>query len=44
MWLSDFSIVLADRVIEHGALRIEDGVIAESARRRSPGPISRAMG
>lgn len=29
MWLSDFDIVMLDRVIERGALRIEDGVIAE---------------
>lgn len=29
MWLSDFRIVLADRVVEHGALRIEGGQIAE---------------
>lgn len=29
MWLSDFRIVLKDRVIENGALRIEDGVIVE---------------
>jgi alpha-D-ribose 1-methylphosphonate 5-triphosphate diphosphatase len=29
MWLSNFRIVLADRVIDSGALRIEDGVIAE---------------
>ncbi len=29
MWLSDFRIVLRDRVIENGALRIEDGTIAE---------------
>jgi alpha-D-ribose 1-methylphosphonate 5-triphosphate diphosphatase len=29
MWLSDFRIVLADRVIERGALRIEGGQIAE---------------
>ena len=29
MWLPDFRIVLADRVIDRGALRIEDGVIAE---------------
>ncbi len=29
MWLSDFEIVLRDRVIERGSLRIEDGVIAE---------------
>ncbi|MBU1305463.1 MAG: alpha-D-ribose 1-methylphosphonate 5-triphosphate diphosphatase [Alphaproteobacteria bacterium] len=29
MWLSDFRIVLNDSIIEHGALRIQDGVIAE---------------
>ena len=29
MWLSDFRIVLADRLMERGALRIEDGLIAE---------------
>lgn len=29
MWLSDFRIVLADRLIERGALRIEGGQIAE---------------
>ncbi|WP_108459374.1 alpha-D-ribose 1-methylphosphonate 5-triphosphate diphosphatase [Devosia naphthalenivorans] len=29
MWLSNFRIVLADRVVERGALRIEDGVIVE---------------
>ncbi|MEL6510622.1 MAG: alpha-D-ribose 1-methylphosphonate 5-triphosphate diphosphatase [Pseudomonadota bacterium] len=29
MWLSDVKLILADRVIENGALRIENGVIAE---------------
>lgn len=29
MWLSDFDIVLRDRIIERGALKIEDGLIAE---------------
>ena len=29
MWLSDFEIVLRDRVIERGALRIKDGMIVE---------------
>lgn len=29
MWLSNFRLVLADEVIEGGAVRIEDGVIAE---------------
>ena len=36
MWLSDFRIVLADRVIENGALRIEHGVIAEISERPVP--------
>ncbi len=29
MWLSDARLILADRIIENGALRIENGVIAE---------------
>jgi alpha-D-ribose 1-methylphosphonate 5-triphosphate diphosphatase len=29
MWLNNFEIVLADRVIEGGAIRIEDGLIVE---------------
>ena len=29
MWLNDFEIVLRDRVIPRGAVRIEDGIIAE---------------
>ncbi len=29
MWLSDFALVLPDRVVPRGALRIEDGYIAE---------------
>ena len=29
MWLSNFRLVLADEVIEGGAVRIKDGVIAE---------------
>lgn len=29
MWLSDFRVVLPDRVIERGALRVENGRIAE---------------
>lgn len=29
MWLSNFRIVLADRVIENGAVKLEDGIIAE---------------
>ena len=38
MWLSDFRIVLSDRVIARGALRIEDGLIAEI----SETPLSQA--
>lgn len=33
MWLSDFRVVLADRVLERGSVRIEDGRIAEVASR-----------
>jgi alpha-D-ribose 1-methylphosphonate 5-triphosphate diphosphatase len=29
MWLSDMQLILADRIIESGSLRIENGVIAE---------------
>lgn len=38
MWLSDFRVVLEDRVLERGALRIEDGRIAEV----SPLPVAGA--
>src|SRR5688500_4406943 len=34
MWLSDFRLVLADRMIERGSIRIEDGVI--TAMRETP--------
>ncbi|MFK3779574.1 alpha-D-ribose 1-methylphosphonate 5-triphosphate diphosphatase [Agrobacterium sp. NPDC089420] len=33
MWLSNFEIVLKDRIIERGSLRIEDGLIAEISDR-----------
>jgi len=29
MWLSDFRLVLADRIVEHGSVHIENGLIAE---------------
>jgi len=29
MWLSDVTLILADRIIENGALKIENGMIAE---------------
>lgn len=31
MWISDFRVVLADRIIERGAIRVEAGKIAEIA-------------
>ncbi|MEL6640383.1 MAG: alpha-D-ribose 1-methylphosphonate 5-triphosphate diphosphatase [Pseudomonadota bacterium] len=31
MWLSDVKLILSDRIIENGSLRIENGVIAEIA-------------
>lgn len=37
MWLSDFRIVTPDRVIDHGALRIENGLIAEIGETPVPG-------
>ena len=37
MWLSDFRVVLADRVIERGSVRVEGGRIAEIAETPMPG-------
>ncbi len=37
MWLSDFRVVLQDRVIERGSVRIEGGRIAEVAETPMPG-------
>jgi alpha-D-ribose 1-methylphosphonate 5-triphosphate diphosphatase len=36
MWLSDFQLVLPDRVVPQGALRIEDGYIAEIVEGAAP--------
>jgi len=36
MWISDVKLILADRIIENGALRIENGVIAEITERAGP--------
>ncbi|MEO1239596.1 MAG: alpha-D-ribose 1-methylphosphonate 5-triphosphate diphosphatase [Pseudomonadota bacterium] len=36
MWLSDVKLILADRIIENGALRIENGVIAEIVESAGP--------
>ena len=38
MWLSDFHLVLPDRVIPRGSLRIEDGYIAEIVDTVAPRP------
>ena len=38
MWLSDVKLILADRIIENGALRIENGMISEITE--SPGQPS----
>lgn len=39
MWLSDFTLVLRDRVVPHGSLRIEAGRIAEIAERPVSGGV-----
>ncbi len=39
MWLSDFTLVLPDRVVAHGSVRIEQGRIAEIAERPVPGGV-----
>ncbi len=36
MWLSDFRVVLPDRVLEHGSVRIADGLIAEIIEGAAP--------
>lgn len=38
MWLSNFKIVLADQLIERGAVRVEDGAIAEIRDSLVPDP------
>ena len=39
MWLSDFALVLPDRVIPRGSLRIENGLIAEIVETVVPGGV-----
>lgn len=36
MWLSDLRIVLPDQTLEHGSIRLEDGVIAEIIEGTAP--------
>ena len=40
MWLSDVTLVLPDRVLERGSLRVEDGRIAEIVEGPGPGGLS----
>lgn len=40
MWLSDFRLVLPDRVVERGSVRLQDGRIAEIAEHPVPGGVS----
>lgn len=39
MWFSNFTLVLPDRLIKNGSMRIEDGVIAELVEHPVPGGI-----
>ncbi len=39
MWLSDFTLVLPDRVVDHGSIRIENGLIADIAETPVPGRL-----
>lgn len=39
MWLSDFTLVLPDRVVPHGAVRIADGKIAEISEKPVTGGV-----
>ncbi len=39
MWLSDVKLVLPDEVLEHGSVRIEDGVIADIIEGTAPGNV-----
>ncbi|OUS06616.1 alpha-D-ribose 1-methylphosphonate 5-triphosphate diphosphatase [Rhodobacterales bacterium 52_120_T64] len=42
MWLSDFNLVLADRVVSNGSVRIENGMIAEIVARPMAGGLNGA--
>ena len=44
MWLSDLRIVLPDRVLEQGSIRIEDGLITEIIEGSAPGSIPSLRG
>ena len=40
MWLSDLTLVLPDRIVSRGALRVENGLIAEIAEAPVPGGVA----
>jgi len=44
MWLSDLKIVLPDEVLDHGSVRIEDGIIAEIIEGSAPNNVSSLQG
>lgn len=44
MWLSDLRIVLPDRVLEQGSIRVEDGIIAEIVEGLAPEPAPSLQG
>jgi alpha-D-ribose 1-methylphosphonate 5-triphosphate diphosphatase len=44
MWLSDLKIVLPDKILEHGSIRIESGVITEIIETPAPSPIPSLKG
>lgn len=39
MWLSDLKVVLSDRVMEHGSVQIEDGLITQIIEGSAPGNV-----
>lgn len=44
MWLSDFRVVLADRVLPHGSVRLSNGLVAEVVDHSVPGAALRGDG
>src|SRR5688500_7434449 len=44
MWLSDLRIVLPDRIMEHGSILIEDGLIVEIIDGAAPGKVPNLRG
>lgn len=44
MWLSDVKVVLPDRVLEHGSVRVTDGMIAEVIEGTAPANVPSLAG